>query len=343
MDTAKLVTFSMALLIVQACSHPIEIVGQGDVTSQSGDRNCSLEQFTEGDDVCSKNYAIGAYQETFNPWPRAGWKFDHWGNYCADSTPPTYDCSFDYTAEQVRQFWFVTVPPLQAVFIPVSPLDPDGDGLDNDVDPCPVNPTNPCAPITDTVTVNGRVWAQVDLFTNLSWRQINDVCPAGICKKGGILNGYDMGGWTWASIDDFNAMFNTYLFNAYLSTRNALGPGFDRIDQISSFWAPSFFASGWRPTQIDTGWRSIYGRTRDYYPVCSLIPFLPQCTDPDYPADTPRLTDTVGYAWVLDRDKGEWQEDYDIAESGADDIVRPASFIDPADRRGRYSGAWFYK
>jgi hypothetical protein len=264
MDTAKLVTFSMALLIVQACSHPIEIVGQGDVTSHSGDRNCSLEQFTEGDDVCSKNYAIGAYQETFNPWPRAGWKFDHWGNYCADSTPPTYDCSFDYTAEQVRQFWFVTVPPLQAVFIPVPPPDPDGDGLDNDVDPCPANPTNPCALIADTVSVNGSVWAQVDLFTNLSWRQINDVCPAGICKKDGILNGYDMGGWTWASIDDCNALFNTYV-----GLDASLGPGPDSLLGYGSRWAPAFFAAGWRPTSVRPpstvlpGSRSVGGVSRD--------------------------------------------------------------------------------
>jgi hypothetical protein len=44
--------------------------------------------------------------------------------------------------------------------------------------------------ITDTVTVDGKVWAQVDLFTNLSWNDINAVCPEGACF--GILNGHDM-------------------------------------------------------------------------------------------------------------------------------------------------------
>jgi len=228
--------------------------------------------------------------------------------------------------------------------------DDDGDGVLNDVDNCPrdYNPDQAdtdsdgigdvcegtVITAADTVTVDGRVWAQVDLFTGLTWWKINDVCPAGICQKGGILNGYDMGGWTWASTSDFNAMFNTYL-----SPENALVPGSDGtsifIFERASRWAPSFFASGWRPTQIDTGWRSVYGITRDYYLFSSLFP--------DWPPEVPPLTDTVGFAFLLDREKGEWQEDDDIAESGAVDIIRPAELIPPADRSGSYSGAWFYK
>jgi hypothetical protein len=86
----KIVCISIALLFIQACSHPIEIVGEGDVMSSTGDRTCLLENFLAGDDVCSKNYVFGFdldqlpvlvpedYAETYNPVPRTGWKFNHW-------------------------------------------------------------------------------------------------------------------------------------------------------------------------------------------------------------------------------------------------------------------------
>ena len=77
MNLAKLVTISIALLYIQACSHPIEIVGQGDVTSASGNRNYYLEDIQQAKVNCTKNYAIGAYQETYYAIPRAGWQFDH--------------------------------------------------------------------------------------------------------------------------------------------------------------------------------------------------------------------------------------------------------------------------
>jgi hypothetical protein len=67
-------------------------------------------------------------------------------------------------------------------------------------------------PITgaDIVTVDGTDWAQVDLFTDLSWNDINTVCPGGVCGAG-TLNGYDMSGWEWASVSDLNSLFNGYL------------------------------------------------------------------------------------------------------------------------------------
>ncbi|MBK6510943.1 MAG: DUF1566 domain-containing protein [Haliea sp.] len=112
----KFLSIYVALLLIQACSHPIEIVGEGDVTSASGNRNCSLEEFKAANPKCTKNYAIGAYQETYYAIPRAGWKFDHWVNYCPTATPPNYDCSFNTPANAVQQFWGQTMPPLRAVF-----------------------------------------------------------------------------------------------------------------------------------------------------------------------------------------------------------------------------------
>lgn len=102
-------------------------------------------------------------------------------------------------------------------------------------------------PITDIVTVDGREWAQVDLFENLSWNDVNAVCPGGVCGSG-TLNGFDMSGWTWASTDDLNNLFN-YYFSISDAPPPPLGPGPD--DVLTSGAGPNsyaglFFADGWR-------------------------------------------------------------------------------------------------
>jgi type IV pilus assembly protein PilY1 len=82
--------------------------------SASGDRTCLLEYFQAGDAVCSKNYAVGDYQETYYAVPRTGWQFDGWRNYCTDAA--TNECSFEVAAATVKKVWGQTMPPLQAVF-----------------------------------------------------------------------------------------------------------------------------------------------------------------------------------------------------------------------------------
>ncbi len=66
------------------------------------------------------------------------------------------------------------------------------------------------APILDTVTIEGREWAQPDLFAGVTWNNINTVCPGGVCGSG-LLNGWDMQGWMWASYADMAALFNPYV------------------------------------------------------------------------------------------------------------------------------------
>lgn len=109
------------------------------------------------------------------------------------------------------------------------------------------------SPITaaDIVTVGAKEWAQPDLFTNLSWSDIDAVCPGGVCGSGS-LNDYEMNGWSWASVDELNALFNHYLSAQGVSDTDLLGPGPDTYDELDSSWAPSFFTSaGWRPTSAD--------------------------------------------------------------------------------------------
>jgi hypothetical protein len=104
---------SFVLPLLYACSHPIEIVGEGDVWSTGG-RTCTLEDYQGGQNSCSKNFVIGAYQETYYAVPRLGWKFHRWGNYCADASENA--CSFNVTEDTVLQFYGATVAPLQAIF-----------------------------------------------------------------------------------------------------------------------------------------------------------------------------------------------------------------------------------
>ena len=45
MTLLKCVCIGILLTFVYACSHPIEIAGEGDVSSASGTRGCLLEEF----------------------------------------------------------------------------------------------------------------------------------------------------------------------------------------------------------------------------------------------------------------------------------------------------------
>ena len=109
----------LAVALMSGCSHPITIVGEGDVLSLSGDRGCHLEDYLGGQENCTKNYVLGSYQETYFAAPRSGQKFDGWGNYCTD--PGTdHSCHFDIPANLVQLFWGEIVPSLEATFTPIT-------------------------------------------------------------------------------------------------------------------------------------------------------------------------------------------------------------------------------
>ena len=100
----NLLPISLALLFT-ACSHPLEIKGQGDIVSNSGSRNCSMEEAP-----CA-NIVTGDYNETYTAVPRAGWQFDEW-NGCNAAN----ECTFTVRAEVVDNNWFQTAPALVANF-----------------------------------------------------------------------------------------------------------------------------------------------------------------------------------------------------------------------------------
>lgn len=89
-----------------ACSHPIEIAGEGDVFSASGERDCLLEE-----QPCN-NQIILEYVESYSAQPRAGSQFSHWEG-CNTLVGP---CIFNVDATTVGQWWGATAPPLRAIF-----------------------------------------------------------------------------------------------------------------------------------------------------------------------------------------------------------------------------------
>jgi len=105
-----------AALLASACSQPIEIVGEGDVVSASGTRDCTYADHAAEAANCSENLVIGEYDETYTAVPHTGWHFHRWVNYCTEATDNT--CSFDIPADVVSQAYGETVPPLIAIFRP---------------------------------------------------------------------------------------------------------------------------------------------------------------------------------------------------------------------------------
>lgn len=108
----KLSTVS-PLVFLMACGHPLDVTGDGDIESSSGDRDCSLE-----DAPCDNiiNGFEGDYVERYSGVPRPGSYFSGW-NDCGTQYP---DCKYDVGAQVVIDNHGKTMPPLIANFEPYS-------------------------------------------------------------------------------------------------------------------------------------------------------------------------------------------------------------------------------
>ena len=103
----KLCLFLLAL--IPACSHPLEIQGQGDIVCQRSTRNCLLDE-----QPCS-NLVINEYQESYSSNTKAGHYFAH-GKGCSRNLYA--NCDFDIKAAVVRQFLATAQPAVKALFEP---------------------------------------------------------------------------------------------------------------------------------------------------------------------------------------------------------------------------------
>jgi len=110
------------------------------------------------------------------------------------------------------------------------------------------------------ITVDGTEWLQPIDFVNRSWNEISTVCDptSGLCS--GSLGGNDLTGWTWANVDDVNALFNHYIPGA------PMGPGPDDLDRPYGTFSTPFFADGWTVTEVQvSGATWVVGLARELW------------------------------------------------------------------------------
>ncbi len=104
-------------LLASACSHPLQIIGKGDIISASGERDCTWAVYsshTDPDSEACPNYVARDYRETYTAVPALGWDFAGWNNCQLDNIY----CVFDIPAAIVDAHWGDAAPPLIAHFEP---------------------------------------------------------------------------------------------------------------------------------------------------------------------------------------------------------------------------------
>lgn len=209
----KLLLLVFAVNIVAGCKLAVMVVEGGELLS---DRPSTCSEGT----ICIRQVNDTFYRERFLAVPNTGWYFEKWNSgdhfFCAGSTSP--NCYLSFEGLEGNAAIEALVASSETFYL------------------MPV-----FKPAPDIIAVDGREWYQPYLFTEFSWSDINSVCPAGKCA--GMLNGYDLTGWTWASINDVNQLFNYYI------GIDVMGPGRDSYQEsLESAWATAFFSDGWRPT-----------------------------------------------------------------------------------------------
>lgn len=214
------------------CKLAIMVPPGGMVESSSGTRNC--DGGTDGQFCTFDLTAVKLpYSETFTATAKPGYRFVKWQKAddfkCGDSTEST--CAITASDNALGKvimssFWTGYLMPVFEYLgidtdgdgvVDPHDNDDDNDGLDDSVDNCPLTWPNDdglgCPdPLPDSIMANGKEWAQPLTFINLSWEQIDEVCPPvhglSLCK--GQLNGVDLRGWRWATSAEVKSHMQSY-------------------------------------------------------------------------------------------------------------------------------------
>jgi hypothetical protein len=237
MSKLKLLVLLSAVFVLQACKLAVIVVEGGEVQSL-GSGTCIAST------ICIVDVNDPNFAETFTAVPDSDWYFQKWNLggrfFCGDSTSATCQLSFQgYEESEAVEDMLASSEMFYIMPVFVQTL-----------------------PITDTISIDGGEWAQVDLFTNLSWDEINAVCPAGVCGDSATLNGYDMAGWTWASIEDIEELFNYYIGSDALGSNT----GYYSDGGWDTWWANAFRNDGWRGSMLEPQVMNVtQGLLRDKY------------------------------------------------------------------------------
>ena len=123
MYLTRILTATLLVLAIQACKHPLEIEGEGDIVERlDGVRGCTLEQYQAQDSRCTENEVVGeAYVVSYEAVPREGWMFTGWeGVKCGNQSQGDL-CEFNYGKPFVdflaNTFPIFNSPPSRAVFV----------------------------------------------------------------------------------------------------------------------------------------------------------------------------------------------------------------------------------
>jgi hypothetical protein len=124
MNKLKILAVVVAVLLLQACRHPLAIEGEGDIVDvNNSGHGCTLEQFQAQDTDCTENEVSGDYFVNYKAEPRLGWRFVRWDGPCSPNSDFQH-CRLD--ASQVALDWWdetypdAEIPPSTAVFEPIT-------------------------------------------------------------------------------------------------------------------------------------------------------------------------------------------------------------------------------
>ncbi len=147
-----------------------------------------------------------------------------------------------------------------------------------------VSQTVSAVPITETVIVGNQEWAQVSLFTRVSWNTLNAQCPGGVCSIASTANGHDLAGWTWASNDTMQALFNSFTGLA--------SPAPTTTSEQDAPWSP-IFAALFTPTDYSPGGRIATGGWTSTTPGNEISYYAYSSSYPD-----PTDDDELGFSFI---------------------------------------------
>jgi hypothetical protein len=237
-----------------------------------------------GGTICIVDVASPYFHGGFEAIADRGWYFQKWNSgdrfFCGGSTNPICELSFK-GYEESKEVGDMVESSEVFYLMPIF----------TETLPRPISDS-------DTITVNGREWAQPGLFAELAWNDINAKCPAGICA--GVLNGYDVTGWIWASRDDITALFNSYIGS------DVLGHDADYFRESESEWLLRFFDDGW--ISVSSGTYFVMGLTRDSFNVEGWgEAYAPYIGKEVYPGRPDIDVASIGHDLNLDeRGSGAW-------------------------------------
>lgn len=109
LNRTKVSCIILAALLI-GCGHPLDIEGQGDIVSMSGERDCAKEN------APCENTVVNEYVEAYTAEPHQGHAFIGWEG-CGSQFP---QCRYDVPAANVKQFWGQTPASLRAIFKPIT-------------------------------------------------------------------------------------------------------------------------------------------------------------------------------------------------------------------------------